>query len=218
MFKKFKPDLILLILICFALFLVPLIPASIRNRFHSLNFALIMLTCTFCLARRGKLMMRISFILIIILLAGIIFEFEILYAVFKFLAILFFIFIVGSLINQTAREKEVTPRVILSSINGYLLLGLIISLMVALISHFRPGSYNFGSRDNQFAFSHEPIIDFAYYAFTAMTTVGYGDLLPLSPAAKSLSVFASVSGQLYLTILIAMLVGKFIGSQQSPKN
>ncbi len=163
-------------------------------------------------------MLLISFILIIMLLVGMIFEFEILYAVFKSFATLFFFFIVGALIRQTANAKQVTASVIISSINGYLLLGLIISLMVALISHSRPGSYNFGSGDNHFAFSHEPVIDYAYYAFTAMTTVGYGDLLPLSPPARALSVFACVSGQLYLTILIAMLVGKFISSEKSSKD
>jgi hypothetical protein len=42
-----------------------------------------------------------------------------------------------------------------------------------------------------------------------MTTVGYGDITPVSSAAKSLSNFISVSGQLYIAIIIAMLVGKF---------
>jgi hypothetical protein len=103
-------------------------------------------------------------------------------------------------------------------VNGYLLLGLILSLLVALLSHFQPGAYNFGSHDDHFSYSHEPIVDYTYYAFTVFATVGYGDLLPIKPAAKALSILASVSGQLYLTILIAMLVGKFISTDSASKS
>jgi hypothetical protein len=42
--------------------------------------------------------------------------------------------------------------------------------------------------------------------------LGYGDVTPVSPLAKSLTIVIAISGQLYLTILIAMLVGKFLSS------
>jgi len=46
-----------------------------------------------------------------------------------------------------------------------------------------------------------------------MSTLGYGDISPLIPLAKSLSILISVSGQMYIAIIIALLVGKVAGAQ-----
>jgi len=218
LFKKAHADIVLLASLCFTLFVVPLLPAENRPVAHNLIFSLVLLASTFCLAKRGALMFRISAALIALLWISILFELELLYAVCKILSSFYFIFIVAMLIGQTAKSKIVTPRVILSSVNGYLLLGLMFSLLVALVCHFQPGAYNFGVRDDHFSYLHEPVVDYTYYAFTVFATVGYGDLLPLKPAAKALSILASVSGQLYLTILIAVLVGKFLSSEKATKS
>jgi hypothetical protein len=42
--------------------------------------------------------------------------------------------------------------------------------------------------------------------------LGYGDILPQLPFAKSLAILMSVSGQIYVAVIIAMLVGKYVGS------
>lgn len=49
-----------------------------------------------------------------------------------------------------------------------------------------------------------------YYSFTTLTTLGYGDILPLSPPARMFSALESVMGQIYLAVLIARLVGLHI--------
>jgi ion channel len=51
-----------------------------------------------------------------------------------------------------------------------------------------------------------------YYAFMTLTTVGYGDILPVAPLARTLAFLLATSGQLYLAILIARLVGLHIVS------
>jgi hypothetical protein len=48
-----------------------------------------------------------------------------------------------------------------------------------------------------------------------MTTLGYGDILPVSSLAKSVTLLLSISGQLYLTILVATLVGKLLSNPDS---
>jgi voltage-gated potassium channel len=47
------------------------------------------------------------------------------------------------------------------------------------------------------------------------TTLGYGDILPQLPFAKSLAILMSVSGQIYLAVIIAMLAGKYVGAAGS---
>jgi voltage-gated potassium channel len=46
-----------------------------------------------------------------------------------------------------------------------------------------------------------------------MTTVGYGDITPVAPAARSLAILVAVFGQLYIAILISLLVGKYLSTR-----
>jgi hypothetical protein len=48
-----------------------------------------------------------------------------------------------------------------------------------------------------------------------MGTVGYGDIVPKTPFAKTFSILVGISGQLYVAIIISMLVGKFSSSIHS---
>jgi len=54
------------------------------------------------------------------------------------------------------------------------------------------------------------IVNFVYYTFITMSTVGYGDITPRIPETQTLAYFLSVSGQLYVAIIIAFLVGKLL--------
>lgn len=56
--------------------------------------------------------------------------------------------------------------------------------------------------------------DFIYFSFITLTSVGYGDISPIHPFAKAISVLISVMGQLYLTILIAIIIGKFLAGDK----
>jgi len=47
-----------------------------------------------------------------------------------------------------------------------------------------------------------------------MTTVGFGDITPVSPIACNMAIFLSFAGQLYLTMIVALLVGKYITGNQ----
>jgi hypothetical protein len=49
-----------------------------------------------------------------------------------------------------------------------------------------------------------------YYSFTTLTTLGYGDVTPLSGPAKSLATVEAIIGQMYIAVLIAKLVGTHI--------
>jgi uncharacterized membrane protein len=56
--------------------------------------------------------------------------------------------------------------------------------------------------------------DYLYMAFITLTTVGYGDVTATSHLTRSVAILIGLAGQLYMTILIAMLVGKFLASQE----
>lgn len=148
----------------------------------------------------------------IILVAQVVFKFvnmPVIEAVSKLMNFIFFSFIVTSLIRQIASAQHVTRRVILEAINGYLLLGLVFTFLIGMMIQFDQDSFNFsGAAGSEF---HNSM----YFGFVTFATLGFGDLLPLKPYAKSLSILIAVCGQLYVAIIIALLVGKF--SSQSAK-
>lgn len=57
---------------------------------------------------------------------------------------------------------------------------------------------------------------FQYYSFVTITTLGYGDVTPVSDVAKALSVLEAVVGQLYLVVVIAWLVGMYVSAKSKP--
>jgi voltage-gated potassium channel len=59
--------------------------------------------------------------------------------------------------------------------------------------------------------------DFTYYSFVTLTTLGYGDITPVTDPARSLSLLEAVMGQLYLAVLVARLVGIHIAQSNEKK-
>ncbi len=51
---------------------------------------------------------------------------------------------------------------------------------------------------------------FVYYGIVTLTTLGYGDITPSTALARSLSTFTALLGQLYLVIIMAIIIGKYL--------
>jgi hypothetical protein len=82
-----------------------------------------------------------------------------------------------------------------------------------LLESLRPGSFQVTANPSQGTRVH-----FVYYSFVTITTVGYGDILPVSLTARSLSILEMVVGQIYLIVLIARLVGINITQSMEKKS
>ena len=123
--------------------------------------------------------------------------------------VLFFMFIVLGLIRQTATAKKVTERVIVDSISGYLLVGFVFGIIVFATFRLQPESFRFPEGAIDPSRQIEKMSDIIYYTFVTYTTTGYGDILPATSGVKALATLISATGQLYIAIIIALLVGKF---------
>lgn len=104
-------------------------------------------------------------------------------------------------LGQTLRAGPVNLHRIQGAIAAYLLLGIIWAYAYSLLAQLRPGAFS----------GAVATIDgprgWLYYSFVTLTTMGYGDVLPLHPVARSLAILEAVVGPLYLAILVARLVG-----------
>ena len=118
--------------------------------------------------------------------------------------IIFFAYTVVIILSHIFREKEVTTDLIMGAVCVYFFLGLMWGVVFSLLESLQPGSFQFGQ--GQAA----DIINFTYYSFVTQTTLGYGDITPITAPARSFSLLEAVIGQLYVAVLIARLVGLHI--------
>ncbi len=108
-------------------------------------------------------------------------------------------------LSRTLRPGPITVYRVIGGIAGYLLIGYMWTFAYQLLVQQEPGAIHFeaGVADTP----SRQASDLIYFSFITLTTVGYGDVRPVHPAARSLAVAEALVGQLYLATLIASLVG-----------
>ena len=109
------------------------------------------------------------------------------------------------------RAGPITGHRIQGAIAVYLLLGLIWVSAYNLIHQTIPGAFRFPEGElSPLRFKH----GLMYFSFVTLTTVGYGDITPAHPLARSLAMAEALVGQLYPAILIGRLVSMELTSRQ----
>nr|WP_315149393.1 ion channel [uncultured Flavobacterium sp.] len=196
-------------------FVIPVFPGAYLNLLFSIAITGIFFFAVLSLKNDKNSFISISVFLTLALWAAFFSKFQVVNIIFRTLNFFFFIFLVISLIKQVSSTATVTVKVIVDAITGYLLLGFAYSLIVAIISTKIPGAYNMNFSANIDKDILEPMQDNIYYTFMTFTTTGYGDIVPTHPVSQSLAVLISVSGQLYVAVIIAMLVGKYASNIKS---
>jgi len=159
---------------------------------------------------RMKLIIALSLVVpaIIARWALIFFDDPVLVVVSKGSGMAFFAFNTITVLWHIMTEREITRDTIYGAICGYLLLGMSWGVMFALMEFVAPGSFTINVADSGDSDALSSLM--FYYSFVSLTTLGYGDIIPVSAAARSFSTLEAVTGQLYLTILVARLVGLHI--------
>ncbi len=95
------------------------------------------------------------------------------------------------------------------SISIYLLIGMIWAMIYIFISYIHEDAFK-GMTETAF---DERSWEFVYYSFVTLTTLGYGDITPVTPFARSVSYLEAVCGQFYIAILVASLVSAQFASR-----
>ena len=106
------------------------------------------------------------------------------------------------ILARVLKKGPITFHRIEGAIAVYLLLGLTWANAFELVEYLNPGSFT-GALTGSGRFS-----SWTYFSFVTLATLGYGDISPVHPIARSLAVAEAITGQLYLAILIARLVSQ----------
>ncbi|MBP9547952.1 MAG: hypothetical protein KBE86_02265, partial [Chitinophagales bacterium] len=204
-------NLFMFFLLIFHCFFLSALSDNVLTIYSRVSFNLIIITSFFSVEKefRGISGPAIAIAFITYWLAYF-FDKDFIVVISSVLLAIVFIITVFNLLRQVASKKTVSADTLIQAISGYLLIGIVFSLLFTLIIRVNPESVNFAM--NKGDGNNVVILDTLYFTFISLATVGYGDFLPVSPFARSMSAFMGITGQIYIATVIALLIGKFSSS------
>ena len=131
---------------------------------------------------------------------------------YVFSIIFFGIFAFFLLVNLVKFEK-ITGDTIAGAISIYLLIGFAFAFAYLLMEQMHPGSFYFNIDIKPNGLN---LMDYVYFSFVTMTTMGYGDITPVTPTLQSLAYFEALIGSIYIVVFIARLVSIY-GTERRSK-
>jgi hypothetical protein len=127
------------------------------------------------------------------------------------LVVLFYFWAAAMIVASLFRRQALSLDGIFGTICGYLLLGMAWGVLYSMLDTVWPGSFQIGDRLAQQVQADDSRMQlFTYYSFITLTTVGYGDVTPLSAPARTCAWLEALTGQFYLAVLVAGLIGALL--------
>ena len=127
-------------------------------------------------------------------------------------AILFLGLVVARLLFFILQSDQVNTETLCASVAGFLMIGLLWALIYLFLARLSPGSFVLNEpgqvMDGFNAF---------YFSFVTLSTIGYGDITPVSRVARMLAVMEAITGMFYLTVLVARLVSIHSAAPKKPR-
>jgi amino acid transporter len=132
-----------------------------------------------------------------------------LYLVGSICWLLFAVFVTLSELRSVLKQREVTSETICMSVSVYLFMAFTWAFLYIVIFQLHPESFAglaAAKPDHPTDLQHIfPVL--GYFSLTTLSTIGFGDITPLSLQARYAAVAEGITGQFYLAILVARLVG-----------
>jgi hypothetical protein len=130
-------------------------------------------------------------------------------------AIAFFGFVVSCFVRFILHAQHVDANVLCSGLSGYLILGLLWVPAYVMVARINPAAFNLpagpGGGTTLSGFNA------FYFSFMTLSTVGYGDITPVSKGARMLAMMEAIAGLFYVAVLISRLVAIYTSYQPPAK-
>jgi len=129
---------------------------------------------------------------------------------------LFFAYVAGVIICDIGKTDGVTVDTIIGAVCAYLMIGAVFGFLYSLTELTIPGSFYAAAENgiNSSPLRHRDYPNLIYYSFVTLSSVGFGDIVPVSRMARLLTWTESVFGQFYMAILVARLVALQLSSRR----
>lgn len=121
---------------------------------------------------------------------------------------LFYAVITIEIIKQVWGATLVNRNIVVGLMSGYICLGLMAFFVFSFIEFVSPGSFQgLLMVDNDINSKQDSLI---YYSYVTLLTIGYGEIIPISPIAQKVAVLTGLMGQFYIVIITAVIIEKYI--------
>lgn len=127
----------------------------------------------------------------------------------------FLLWIFAVVLREVFRATTKEPDAVVGALCGFMILLTIFTRLHALIEALHPGSYQTTGPPLIERPDEILIATFQYFSTVTLTTVGFGDITPVTPAARLVTGLEAIVGQLYLAVVIATLVGRAAGRRST---
>ena len=127
----------------------------------------------------------------------------------NFLSCAFVVVIFLKITTFVIRARRVSADVLMGGFCGYVLLGLIWAYIYINLELLVPGAFNFRFHDTAAGVDRVYTLLF-YYSYVTLMTIGFGDIVPVSSAAQTLTVLEGLVGQMYVIFCISTLAGMYL--------
>ena len=117
-----------------------------------------------------------------------------------------FAFIAGNLFWYLGQPGRITSGRLYSSVSLYLMIATVFYALFNLFETLNPGSFAEKGLPPGSHISRHSLI---YFSLVTLTTLGYGDIVPVTPPARMFAALESVTGVLYIAITVARLVASY---------
>ncbi len=209
--------LTLLILILAMLVIAPLVEEFVRLRMlMDIFWSAVFISAIYAVSQR-KLHLLLAVLLALPMLGATwskyFFQLKALQAVGGLCGAAFFLFAIIQMLIFIYNHKEVTRDLIVGAALVYLLMALMWTFVFGVLEVLHPGSFSVSPSQAGPAKLH-----FLYYSFVTITTLGYGDITPVTSLARSLCILEAVVGQLYLVVQVAWLVGVYVSQSMEKRS
>jgi hypothetical protein len=124
--------------------------------------------------------------------------------------VMFFAMLAGVILMRVFSEGRINLHRIQGAVAAYLLFGVICAGCYRLVIHLDPGAFSLPAVADEGTLMSKLV----YFSFVTLTTVGYGDMTAVHPAARSLAMLEALTGQLFPAVLLARLVSMEVSHRE----
>ncbi len=124
------------------------------------------------------------------------------------IAVAFMLWVLVVVLRELFRPTTAEVNAVIGALCGFMLILLIFVRLHALLGALAPDSYQANGPPLSASSDMMRIAVFQYFSTITLTTVGFGDIVPVTPAARLVTGLEAIVGMLYLAVVIATLVGR----------
>jgi hypothetical protein len=112
-----------------------------------------------------------------------------------------------------ARQRRVDLDTVLGGLCVYLFIGAMWFVLYSLVVRLNPVAFDFTVHGHNLPDQEQQRLLF-FFSYVTLLTTGYGDIVPISPVARTLSVLEGIAGQFYMVFFMARLVGLHVAEKE----